>query len=133
MVRKLPKIIPDVEITCPYCHEEAEFIDSVHVYKIRSYGMIYACRPCHAWVGVHKGTRIPLGRLANKELRQAKMAAHAAFDPLWRNAGKDRGQAYGWLSQMLGIDRKECHIGMFDVEMCNLVVEVCSDPRLVEF
>ena len=31
--------------------------------------MIYICKPCDAYVGVHKGTDKALGRLANKELR----------------------------------------------------------------
>ena len=27
-----------------------------------------------------------------------------------------RGQAYGWLAEQLGIDKSDCHIGMFDVQ-----------------
>ena len=97
--------------------------------------MIYLCRPCHAWVGVHKGTSKALGRLANKELREAKKAAHATFDPLWKRKMKQgykkhvaRGKGYKWLSQQLSIDPKDCHIGMFDVDMCEKVVEICTPP-----
>lgn len=50
---------------CPYCGCFAEFVDSSCVYNGKSYGMIYLCRPCVAWVGVHKGTDNALGRLAN--------------------------------------------------------------------
>jgi hypothetical protein len=102
--------------------------------------MVYLCRRCDAWVGVHKGTDKPLGRLANKELRDWKKKAHAAFDPLWqaklskrrRERGENykkvwaRGSGYRWLSEQLGIERKLCHIGMFDVETCRRVVEVCA-------
>lgn len=67
---------------CPYCERPAEFLaSSARVYHGRDYGPVWACLPCAAWVGCHKGTTQPLGRLANAELRKAKMAAHAAFDP----------------------------------------------------
>jgi hypothetical protein len=57
-------------VTCPYCGQPAIYVDSAAVYRIGSYGMIYLCRPCQAWVGVHPGTDQPLGRLANAELRR---------------------------------------------------------------
>lgn len=41
---------------CPYCGKPTEFVDSSVIYG-RSYGMIYLCRDCRAYVGVHKGTR----------------------------------------------------------------------------
>jgi len=119
-------------VLCPYCGELAKFVDSVEIYG-RSYGMVYLCGPCDAWVGVHEGTDIPLGRLANKALREAKKRAHAAFDPLWngkmRRDGcsktKARKAGYQWLARQLGIRASECHIGMFDEEMCDRVVEAC--------
>ncbi|WP_247790043.1 MULTISPECIES: zinc-finger-containing protein [unclassified Bradyrhizobium] len=37
-----------------------------------------------------------------------------------------RGSGYRWLSEQLGINRKRCQIGMFDVETCRRVVEICS-------
>jgi hypothetical protein len=119
-------------VVCPYCGKDAVLVDSAEVYG-RSYGLIYLCRPCKAWVGVHKGTEKPLGRLANKELREAKKAAHAAFDPLWRakirRDGCSKSQArkagYSWLAKQLGIHFSECHIGMFDVDLCEKVIAVC--------
>lgn len=125
--------------TCPYCGQLSELTDSAEVYHGRSYGPIYLCRDCQAWVGVHKGTTKPLGRLANKELRDWKKKAHAAFDPLWqkklekrrRERGPEyrkfwaRGSGYKWLAGQLGIPAKECHIGMFDVRMCQRVVDIC--------
>ena len=136
-------------VTCPYCNAPAVLTDSAEVYHGNSFGMIWLCRPCQAWVGVHKGTDKPLGRLANKELRDWKMRAHAVFDPIWEaklrhrragGAGKSgrasggpsykkayaRGAGYKWLAQQLGIDKKDCHIGMFDVETCKRVVEMCQ-------
>lgn len=37
-----------------------------------------------------------------------------------------RAQAYKWLASSLGIEPKNCHIGMFDVETCKKVVALCK-------
>lgn len=70
-----------------------------------------------------KGT-MPLGRLANAELRSAKSAAHAMFDPLWKSRKMHRGQAYAWLAKQMGLRQEDCHIGMFDVDQCKKVFQV---------
>ena len=59
------------KVYCDYCGRQAEYVDSKVVYG-KSYGMMYLCRNCMAYVGVHKGTDKPLGRLANAELRYWK-------------------------------------------------------------
>lgn len=115
-----------INVRCPYCNRAAEFRESsASIYHGKDYGPIYICESCQAWCGCHKGTQTPLGRLANAELRAAKMAAHAAFDPHWKGTKIPRGVAYLYLSRALGIDQNDCHIGMFDVAMCKRVVEVC--------
>lgn len=114
---------------CDYCNNEAQLVDGESIYPHRPdlYQLrFYSCVPCNAWVGCHKGTTKPLGRLANAELRQAKIAAHAAFDPLWRSSSQSREGAYKWLAKQLGIPRADCHIGMFNVETCRRVVEICT-------
>lgn len=110
-------------VMCPYCKRRAQLVDSKEVYD-RSYGMIFLCRPCQAWVGCHKGTKRPLGRLANAELRQWKSKAHLYFDRSWRGKKKSRGRAYELLAEKLNIDQEDAHIGMFDVEQCKKVVEL---------
>ena len=112
--------------TCPYCGAAAVLIDSIEIYRTRSYGMVWACQPCDAWVGCHGSGRTPKGRLANKALRDAKIRAHAAFDPIWKHGLMRRGAAYAWLADHLGIDRKGCHIGMFDEDLCQRVVMICD-------
>jgi hypothetical protein len=119
---------------CPYCLGSAVLIDSKEIYG-RSYGMAYQCKPCKAYVGCHRGTEKPLGRLANAELRRYKQRAHKAFDPIWKlnpMAGTKRDQpnrkeAYLWLAGKLGIRLKDCHIGMFDVKQCKLVITYCKE------
>lgn len=118
-------------VYCDYCGRRAEYVDSKIIYG-KSYGMIYLCRNCMAYVGVHKGTSTPLGRLANAELRHWKMHAHAVFDPLWQY-GRFKGRrnaAYAWLSQQMGLPIQRTHIGMFDVQQCKQVVEICRKENM---
>lgn len=126
-------------VECPYCCSRANLESSKKIYGGRDFGLVYICAnypTCDAYVGVHKGTCKPLGRLADFELRRWKNKAHAAFDPLWR-IGLDkklseghsrsyiRNKAYKWLADQLGMATKDCHIGMFDVDLCKAVVEIC--------
>ena len=122
-----------LEVICPYCGSNAVLIDSAHVYGGRSYGMIWICEPCDAYVGTHANNE-PLGSLANAELRKMRTIAHKAFDPLWQtkmkqskcSKSKARGDGYKWLAQKLKIDIKNCHIGKFYLNQCKRVVEICT-------
>ena len=69
-------------LLCPYCLNLTEYVDSSIIYG-KSYGMIYLCKRCDAYVGVHRGTAKSLGRLANKTLRHWKKEAHRYFDNIW--------------------------------------------------
>lgn len=130
-------------IDCPYCTHPASKVTGRVIYPHRPdlYAkQFFQCVPCDAYVGCHPDGR-PLGRLANPALRKAKMAAHAAFDPLWqdqRGAYPDeqrpqkklqrimRARAYQWLAAQMGMDFDDTHIGMFDVLQCKRVVEVVA-------
>jgi hypothetical protein len=121
---------------CPYCGKNSELVTGRDVYPGRQNlwdKPIYRCAPCGAWVGCHPGTTRALGRLADAGLRRAKMAAHDAFDPLWRKGPggaaahfQTRATAYEWLSGQLGVPVRNCHIGMFDTVLCNRVADVCA-------
>lgn len=119
--------------TCPYCIQKAQLLDSKYIYG-ESYGMIWICKPCDAYVGTHKDTNKPWGSLANAKLRYFRRLAHKYFDSLWeRKIAQDkcskkeaRLAGYKWLALQLKIDRKYCHIGMFDVNWCQKVIDICS-------
>lgn len=114
---------------CAYCGNEAEYVTGEDIYPHRKdlYDKkFWRCEPCDAYVGCHATTGKPLGRLANAELRRRKSMAHQKFDPLWRNGGMSRSKAYNWLSNQLRISPDKCHIGMFDIDMCDRVIEVCD-------
>lgn len=121
--------------TCDYCQQPAKLVSGTVIYPHRqdlADKRFWNCAPCDAYVGCHDGTETPLGRLANEELRKAKMAAHAAFDPLWQRSSPKqrfvrRSEAYHWLSKQLGLTFRDTHIGMFDIAMCQRVIEVCKE------
>lgn len=120
---------------CPYCGQWSAKVGGAHIYPHRHdlHGMtFYACDPCGAWVGCHGTGTQPLGRLANAELRKAKQEAHRWFDQLWRDGYfTSRGAAYAWLAGELGVDGRDCHIGMFDVETCRRVADLAFNRMTV--
>lgn len=118
-------------VICDYCGRNAALVkgDKIYPHRPDLYNLqFWQCEPCSAFVGCHKNSDAkPLGRLADAELRRAKSAAHAAFDPLWKSGNKTRNEAYQWLSRKLNLSKDKCHIGMFDTEMCRKVIEVCNE------
>ena len=112
-------------LLCPYCENRAKLVTGKEIYPRRPdlYNKkFWQCKECDAYVGCHPNTDKPLGRLANAELRQVKMKAHAIFDPIWKKGDMKRTEAYKWLAAMLNIKYSECHIGMFNVKTCKDVI-----------
>lgn len=110
-------------VICSYCEQPAEWVSNETIYG-RRYGasyMIWLCRSCEAWVGCHQNTKRPLGTLANKELRTARMKAHDHIDPLWRSGKFPRKEVYRALAEHFG---KEIHIGGADMETCNKILQI---------
>lgn len=120
-------------VICDYCGKGARLVTGGQIYPHRkdlSGLFFWACDPCGAFVGCHKNSdAIPLGRLANTELRAAKRLAHAAFDPVWQGGEMHRRDAYSWLAEQLNIHGSKCHIGMFDVPMCRQVIELMKNRK----
>lgn len=110
--------------SCPYCGSPVQLDDSIIIYGT-SYGKVWICSQypkCDAYVGCHKGTSKPLGRLANAELRYWKKRAHGIFDPLWQSKRLDRKECYKFLQVAMKMTSKEAHIGKFGVEECKRLV-----------
>lgn len=119
---------------CRYCGSPVVYTSNAEIYG-REYGdgKCYLCRNCRSFVGVHPGTDIPLGTLANEELRRYRKAAHFWFDKIWKKPTRitTRDKAYKWLSKELGLPKEKTHIGMFEKEQCEKVMEI-SQKRLQE-
>ena len=119
--------IPEFPIPteCPYCNNEVVFTLNSELYgKIQGDGFIYFCRNCCASVGVHPGTNIPLGMMADKELLRLRTKAHKMFDKYWESGQYTRGEAYGLLSQRMKIKKEECHFGWFDKEKLERAITI---------
>ena len=115
------------EIFC-HCGAPAVCVDSAKVYHGRSYGLIWICTrypECDSFVGCHGQTERPLGTLADKETREARKAAHSAFDKLWDGSVifRSRKEAYAWLCRAMGVPVEQAHIAMMDVGDCYRLIE----------
>ena len=106
---------------CPYCGGVVIHTTNDYIYG-RKYSKngncnCYVCTICKASVGTHPDGVTPLGRLADRELKDLKMQAHALFDPIWKSRKKKRHEAYRDLARQLDIPVRECHFGWFGKEM----------------
>lgn len=123
-----------VPATCPCCGSsriECAHHEAVYGREYSDWPWMLRCLSCTATVGLHPFTNIPLGTLANKAIRDARMRAKDAFNPIWKTGFMTRGEAYAWLAKQLGIERAEdCHIGWFNEEQCNAVVQACESLGL---
>ena len=80
-------------IKCPYCGHTAVLRDASYVYGENAVEEhLYVCSrypECNAYVGVHKGTFIPKGTLANGDLRHKRIETHQAVG--YRNHDEKTG------------------------------------------
>ena len=122
-----PYPIPEI---CVYCGAPVIFTSNAQIYG-REYGngRCYKCTECDAYVGVHDGTYIPLGRLADRELRALKKRCHYIFDPVWQGKRLRRDRAYNRLAQLLGIRPEHCHFGWFDKDMLLRCLAIMKNPE----
>lgn len=123
---------------CDYCGEKAllaRFGDAAYPYR-DEHGELWVCPPCDAWIGIFPRSRrhVPLGRLANAELRQAKSDLHAALEPLVAakmrrdgcNAFEARAKGIRWLATQLGQDPATTLHG-FDLETCRAAIALVRE------
>lgn len=128
---------------CNYCDRPARLTNGAKLYPNRpdvARRFFWVCEPCDAWVGCHaKGNfvpmgggrrkysdgTLPLGNLANKELRTLRMQVHETMDRLWKSGKHTRLEVYTWLGEQLNRSPANCHIGMFDEETCRKALDLC--------
>jgi len=131
-LRRVKNPLP-VPTKCRYCGGKVELVNHREIYDGREFGgwpYAYWCRPCDAYVGLHPDTDIPLGTLANAELREARRLEKHWFERLWRRGAGDwkeqRTAAYGWLAAQMGIEVGQCHFAWFDLEQCRIAGALCQ-------
>lgn len=121
-----------VNIKCPYCGSRALLRPASVVYGTKAVdpaALYYVCAHfpiCDAYVAARKKTCLPMGTLANSELRRKRIQAHAAFGRLWEDGLMSKKQAYLWLQAKLGLPEQEAHIGRFSTFRCEQVIQLCG-------
>ena len=121
-----------VNIKCPYCGSRALLRPASVVYGAKAAdpaAPYYVCArfpACDAYVAAHKKNCLPMGSLANAELRRKRIQAHAALDRLWESGLMSKKQAYLWLQVELGLPEQEAHIGRFSIFRCEQVIQLCG-------
>lgn len=119
--RKHPK-----PIRCPYCGHTAVLRKAAAVYKEKALEeYLYVCSnypECDSYVGVHKGTLLPKGSLANGNLRHKRIVAHHYFDSIWKHGILSKKNAYRWLQDNFSLTGRQAHIGQFSDYMCEQVI-----------
>lgn len=111
---------------CPYCGSHTIYRSADGIYRENTRNeMLYVCKNyprCDSYVRVQPGTRIPLGTVANRELRELRIEAHRQFDKLHKRGYMSKHDAYQWLGGVLGVSAREAHIGQLSMLSCNLVI-----------
>ena len=109
--------------TCAYFHAPAQLRPASSIYGIHTKdraAKLYVCSrypACDAYVQAHKATGLPMGTLANKELRQKRMQAHRTFNQLWEKGFMRKQDAYA----------ADAHIANFSEYRCDQVISLCKE------
>lgn len=104
---------------CRYCQGTVVLVNNREIYgtSVGNWPFVYRCQgQCEAYVGVHADTDIPLGILADAELRKIKVCAKQSFHTMMYSRRLKRTDAYNWLAEQLGIPASHAHYGWFDME-----------------
>lgn len=129
----------EVPKICRYCGSVIRLVPAESVYSVEAaerLGLvgeyIYQCQNCNARVGCHRGTTRPLGNVANETLRLKRSETHQVFDAYWRRQGMTRTAAYRWLAKRLHLPIEKAHIGSFEMEQCQRVIDLCRREQKKE-
>lgn len=125
--KKKRKVNNASSMRCPYCGSTVVLRSADGIYRDNSKDIkLYVCTnypECDAYVRVHAGTNIPVGSLANHELRTLRRTAHHYFDQLYQSGYMTKQDAYQWLADLISAPLSEAHIGHLGEYYCKHVIE----------
>ena len=111
---------------CPYCGSHSVLRSADGIYRNNSKNtMLYVCSKfpaCDSYVRVHPGTKIPMGTMANRQLRALRNEAHHYFDQLYKRGLMSKEDAYQWLASILAAPMGQAHIGLLGEYYCRQVI-----------
>ena len=120
--KKKKKGINPSAMRCQYCGGTVVLRSADGIYhENHSHTMLYVCSNyprCDAYVRTHPGTNIPVGTLANHELRTLRNQAHHYFDQLYLSGLMSKQDAYLWLAGLLQVPLSKAHIGFLGEYYC---------------
>lgn len=118
-------------IKCPYCGSQA-FLRPASILGKHSPtqddGKYYVCARypfCDSYVKAHRHNQMPMGTLANAELRKKRQKAHKALQQLIDREIMSRSEAYHWLQFQMGLPPEDAHIANFSDQRCDQVIRLC--------
>ena len=129
MANKKPKMPNNFQ--CIECGGQPQLVSGDKIYPHRAdlhAKSFYKCA-CSAYCGCHPRTDIPLGYPCGPETRKARMAAHNAIDPIWRDKLARRSDVYRQMAERLGIPADEMHVGMMTQERAYEAARVAQGYR----
>lgn len=109
-------------LTCTLC-------GSPMLLRRGQFGEFYGCVRWPECDGIQKLGRdgAPRGPVTDKATRELRIKGHERFDRLWQVWGLRRGDAYARLAAKLGIEKDDCHFGLFDAALCAKATGVVED------
>ncbi|TDB41635.1 zinc-finger-containing protein [Photorhabdus luminescens] len=114
---------------CRYCYADVTIIHHEKIFgkAYSKWPWLYICTSCGAYVGMHPYTDIPLGTLADKATRNARLSSKRYFEQIWQSGKLTRTEAYRWLAGKLRINTHQCHFAWFDADMCERAKNICME------
>lgn len=113
------------DVTCPLCGSPMVLrMTTKFTYGDGSHRKFWGCSSypkCRAVHGAHPSGH-PVGIPGDGPTKAARMAAHDAFDTLWKSGQMTRKDAYRAMQRAFGMTKDEAHIGNFSVDQCDRVV-----------
>ena len=116
-------------LLCPYCLKETQCMEAgeAGAPRLLPGRRAMVCPDCGSFVYCHPLTSVPLGSVADKELRRLRWETHQVFEMLPRlKLKRSRYNAYSWLSLQLGLSKDVTHIGLFDEATCRRAIDICT-------
>lgn len=77
-------------------------------------------------IAAHRKSKLPMGTLANGDLRNKRIQAHKAFDWLWKSGLMTKRQAYKWMQAKLALSEDQAHIAKYSEYMCDVLIALCE-------
>lgn len=136
--------IRTIDPLCAECGKMAKSISGAEMWGEAAHdkhATFFKCE-CGAWAAAIRGSDIPSGFPAGRELRDLRQRGHVEFERIWTAKMRLQGLAKGrakhagitWLCEQLGIEPSDCWFGHFSHARARQALALCAPlaARMVE-